>query len=61
MHVVNGCCVGNGGDSASIYEHQFCEWLHKQLQILPDILFVSVAHFACGDIDITRNYHSMVW
>jgi hypothetical protein len=25
MHVVNGCCVGNGGDSASIYEHQFCE------------------------------------
>ena len=25
MHVVYGCCGGNGGASAKIYEQQFCE------------------------------------
>jgi len=57
MHVVYGCCGGNGGTSARIYEQQFCEWLQKQLQILSGILFVSVAHFARDDIDITRNFN----
>jgi len=60
MHVVYVCSGGNGGASAKLYEQQFCELLRKQLQFLPDILFVSVTHFACNVIDITRNYHSVV-
>lgn len=60
MHVVYGCCGVNGGLSAKLYERQFWEWLQKQLQILPDILFVSVDCFSCDFIDFTRNYHSVV-
>jgi len=60
MHVVCGCCGGNVGASAKIYKQQFCEWLQQQLQSLPDLLLVSVARFACDEIEITRNYHSAV-
>jgi len=60
MHVVYGCSGGNGGAPAKLCEQQFCELLRKQLQFLPDILFVSVTRFACNVIDIIRNYHSVV-